>query len=440
MVFGGGALLISATLAASTFVIARHYLLDQRQQAAIRQTYLDADLVHARLSSSGARIPAALDAADPPQGGALIVRRDGQWFTTALGTGQETIPAGLRQRIRSGRPGYVRVMVDGSPTMIIGVPSEGTRTEFYRVTPLTELDDTLRALSTVLVFSACLAAGAGIMLGLWASRKVVQPLNLVASTAAEIAGGQPDTRLPATEDPELTTLVGSFNSMVDSLQQRVESDARFAADVGHELRSPLTTLVASVELLEQHRRELPARAVQAIDLVSGDLARLQRLLDNLLHMARTDAGLDLSDRAPVPLRELLLHTLARAGKPARLLRDETTGVTVHGDKVLLERAFANLVDNADRHGEGLVAITVQRDEDEVLVVVDDEGQGVPVEDRQRIFERFATSRTARGSSSGTGLGLSLAEKTLSAHGGTLWCTDRPGRGARFVAGLPVAAP
>jgi signal transduction histidine kinase len=279
---------------------------------------------------------------------------------------------------------------------------------------------------------------AGAILGGWASGKATRPLNLVAATAAQIAGGDLDTRLPNTIDPDLAIIVGSFNTMVDSLQQRVERDARFAADVGHELRSPLTTLVASVELLGRHRHELPPRAIQAIDLVAGDLTRLQHLLDNLLHLARADAGLDLTDATPLPLHDLLRHTLARAGHRTELLHGERDG-EVRGDKFLLERAFANLIDNADRHGGGLCAVTVQPDGGNLIVLVDDDGPGVHPEDRERIFDRFATSRSARRSSSGTGLGLALAAQTLTAHDGALWCTDCPGRGARFVASLPAVA-
>ena len=181
-----------------------------------------------------------------------------------------------------------------------------------------------------------------------------------------------------------------------------------------------------------------------IDLVAGDLTRLQRLLDNLLHLTKADSGLDLTGQCPVSLRELLAHTLARAGHPDHLLLDETPDLAdggdptlVAGDKILLERAFANLLDNAEHHGRGLLSMTLRLDDDQVLVLVDDEGPGVPVEDRERIFDRFATVRAARGSSAGTGLGLALASTTLIAHGGTVWCTDRPGhRGARFVTSLP----
>jgi two-component system sensor histidine kinase MtrB len=438
LTFALGALLLSTSLATFTFLVARGYLIGQRERSAIRQTYLDGTLVRNRLSASGAEVTTALAAADPPHDVAFVVRRDGKWYSTTLGVDPPTVPNALQQRVESGQPGYVLTRVNRSPALVVGLPLT-TGTQFYRVAPLAELGDTLKTLSVVLAVGTGLATAAGALLGSWASRRATQPLNLVAATAAQIAGGQLDTRLPDTTDPDLAIIVGSFNSMVDSLQQRVERDARFAADVGHELRSPLTTLVASVELLGRHRDEFPPRAVRAIDLVSGDLTRLQRLLDNLLQLAKADAGLDLSEATPVPLHDLLRHTLARAGHSTDLLHGDRED-RVRGDKFLLERAFANLFDNADRHGGGLRAVTVRPDGGDLLVLVDDDGPGVPVEDRERIFERFATSRSARGSSSGTGLGLALATQMLRAHGGALWCTDRPGPGARFIASLPRETP
>ena len=153
--------------------------------------------------------------------------------------------------------------------------------EFYEVAPLTELDGILRLLSGILLGGALLATAAGAGLGAWASRSVVTPLNRVATTAAAIAGGQLGSRLPATLDPELATIVASFNSMVDTLQQRIERDARLAADVSHELRSPLTTLVGSVDLLNARREDLHPRSRRALDLVTADLDRFRRLLDRL---------------------------------------------------------------------------------------------------------------------------------------------------------------
>jgi signal transduction histidine kinase len=100
--------------------------------------------------------------------------------------------------------------------------------------------------------------------------------------------------------------------------------------------------------------------------------------------------------------------------------------------------FRNLFENAERHGGGLTAVLVSRSGDDVLVEVDDAGRGVPPEERERVFERFATGPTRRGSSSGTGLGLALVAETAAAHGGAVWCTSSPAGGARFVVRLPEA--
>lgn len=433
-----GALVVSTALATFTFLVARGYLIGQREREAVRQTYLDGAFLRNQLAAPGAPVNDILTAADPPADGAFVVRQYGQWYSTTLGVDPPTVPETLQEHVRSGHAGYVLTEVNGTPSLIVGLRLSEV-TQFYRVAPLTELTDTLNTLGAILAIGTVLAAAGGAAVGRWASHKAVRPLHLVAATAAQIAGGSLDSRLPNTSDPDLAIIVGSFNSMVDTLQQRVERDARFSADVGHELRSPLTTLVASVELLNRHRKDLPPRAVQAISMVSGDLTRLQHLLDNLLHLAKADAGLDLTDAPTLPLDDLVGHILNRSGHSAELL-NAAGGGQVRGDKYLLERAFANLIDNADRHGGGLRAVTIRPDGEKLLVLFDDAGQGIPLVDRERIFERFATSRAARGSSSGTGLGLALAAQTLSAHGGALWCTDNPAKGARFVASLPQVAP
>lgn len=440
MTFGVGALVLSAALAASTFLIARDYLVGQRERTALRQAYVDAQLVRARLETAGTEVAEVLERVDPPESGALIVLRGGECFSSSpLAGACAGVPDPLQDEVQAGRPAYLRTQFNGSPAIIVGLPLPAVDSVLYRVTSLEELDDTLHILGWILSGGAALAAIGGTGFGLWASRKVVRPLNAVAATTAEIAGGRLDTRLPPTTDPDLTTIVGSFNAMVDSLQQRIQKDARFAADVSHELRSPLTTLVASVEVLDGRRDELPPRSRQALDLVKAELGRFRRLLDDLLYLARADAGLDLGSAQAWPLWELLAHALRGAGQPASKLTGERT-VLVRGDKTLLDRAFSNLIENAAKHGHGLTGVSLLRSGDRVLTLVDDEGPGVPVAERDRIFERFATSRAGRGSSSGTGIGLALAAETITAHGGAVWCSDRPGGGARFVVSLPAVWP
>ncbi|WP_432936091.1 ATP-binding protein [Kribbella sp. CA-253562] len=430
------ALLVSAVFAVSTYALARGYLLDQRERVVQHQALADAGFVQRRLETAGADVSAVLTAAGTPAGHTVVLKWQDQWYASALDQGRDAVPATLRAETAEGRAAVQRVRTADGPVIVVGVPLPAVGGEFYEIAPLDELDAILRLLSTILIGGAALAAAAGAALGAWASRSVVTPLNRVAVAAATIAGGELDTRLPPTQDPELATIVASFNSMVQTLQQRIERDARLAADVSHELRSPLTTLVGSVDLLTARRDELPPRSQQLLDLISADLDRFRRLLDDLLELARSDAGLDLSPEARVDVGELLRHVLHEVGDPA--LVSGVEDLEVLGDKARLSRLFRNLFENAERHGGGLTAVLVSRSGDDVLVEVDDAGSGIPPEERERVFERFATGPTRRGSSSGTGLGLALVAETAAAHGGAVWCTSSPAGGARFVVRLPEA--
>jgi signal transduction histidine kinase len=290
----------------------------------------------------------------------------------------------------------------------------------------------------VLTAFAVATAAAGAVLGRYAARRVVMPLDNVAGAAARIAGGALATRLATTEDPDLATIVGSFNSMVDALHERIERDARFAADVSHELRSPLTALVTSVDVLQRRRDEMPAQSREALDLIDRDLHRFQRALEDLLELGRLESGSARGVRATVDLRDLARHALEDGGRPGALLHELEPGADtrVFVDKAQLHRALVNLFENADRHGGGLTGVTVTAAPGGVVLCVDDEGPGVAPADRERIFERFVRGGS-RGSLPGTGLGLSLVAETVRAHGGAVWCVPGPGGvGSRFVVRLP----
>ncbi len=437
--FGVGALAVTVIFAGSTYLLAVNYLLSQRVDAATRQSYLDARFVRARLETNGADIPSILTAADPTAGGEVVVRARNSWYSSSLDVGKDAVPSALRSEVTAGRAASMRVRLDSATRLVIGIPLPAVDAEFYEIVPLDELRETLRILGFVLVGGAVVAAAAGAALGVWASRSVVHPLNEVASTAAQIAAGQLDSRLAPTRDPDLAAIVGSFNSMVDTLEQRMRRDARLAADVSHELRSPLTTLVASVDVLNRHRTELSTRSQQALDLVVEELQRFRHLLDNLLELAHVETGLDLRTGHPVRIGELVSHALTRSGRSPDLLSGELDQ-WISADKLRLERVFTNLFENADRHGEELVSVTLVAEEDHAVVLVDDAGPGISRDDREHIFERFATGSAPRGSSAGTGLGLALVRETVSAHGGAVWCTEGPAGGTRFVVSLPRVDP
>jgi signal transduction histidine kinase len=289
-----------------------------------------------------------------------------------------------------------------------------------------------------LVACAVLTTVAGGLLGRVASRRVLAPLGDVTTAAASISAGDMDTRLSRTEDPDLATLVGSFNNMVDALDERIQRDARFAADVSHELRTPVTTLVTSLSVLHE-APDLPPRSRHALELMSHELDRFRRSLEDLLALGRLDAGVQESQVAPARLTELVRQSLDASGRDPRLLHVDPPSAdpVVMVDRRQVARALINLYDNADVHGAGLTSVSVAVNGEYADVYVDDRGTGVRPEDRQRVFDRFARLGQ-RGSATGTGLGLSIVEQTLTHHGGAVWCTDNPGGGARFVARLPTA--
>lgn len=294
-----------------------------------------------------------------------------------------------------------------------------------------------RGVWMTLIACAVFGTAIGAIVGLWLSRRLLEPLQRVTRTAAKIASGELGTRLPDTDDPDLAPTVDAFNAMVDSLQRRIDREHRLVGDVSHELRTPLTTLTTSVGVMVRHEDELPERSRRALGLVRAELDHLRRLLDDLLALARAEARIHRADAEPLSVRELLTHTLKELHYQPDLLT-VSADATVTGRKIELERALANLLENAERHGGGAVAITAAPVGDDVVITVDDAGPGVAPEDRERIFDRFVTVRRTRRSGSGTGIGLALVAETIAAHGGNVVCSDRPGGGARFVVTMPLS--
>jgi signal transduction histidine kinase len=440
--FALGALILCALFAVGTYLTARHYLMDQRQATALRQSYADASFVLDGLLSRDARVPEVLSTVNAPVDSELVVRKDDRWYSSALTRGPQTIPTEVRDGVVDGSVTYAWTSADDQPALVVGVPLPGAGAEFYEVVSTTELRSTLATLATVLAAFATLATLAGAALGRVASRRLMAPLDDVATAAARIGAGGLQTRLPPTDDPDLATIVGSFNSMVEALDERIQRDARFAADLGHELRSPLTALVASVQVMERRRDDLPARTQRALDLVSVELDRFKQTLEDLLELGRLDAGVRSQVLTEVDAAELVRVSLEQSHRDPALLHvvgadRGPADLTVRVDKQQLGRALVNLYDNADRHAAGVRAVTVQRLRDRVRIDVDDHGDGVPEADRERIFERFVRAGS-RGSLPGSGLGLSIVAETAVSLGGRVWCEDAPGGGARFIVELPIA--
>jgi signal transduction histidine kinase len=434
-----GALLVSVVLVVVTFLLARSYLLDQREESLTRQAFAVANVLDSRLSTAGTEVGEVLGDLAPSGGADVVVREGESWYSSSLDVGARDVPTDLQRIVRSGAAGSVAAGTTTGPRIVVGVPMVGPGVEFYLLADLAELRQVLRTLGAVLGAGALAATAAGATFGGWASRRAVQPLEQVAVAATRIAGGEITTRLPATDDPDLVAIVAGFNSMVDALAARIARDARFVGDVSHELRSPLTTLVTSVEVLAARRQDLPERAQQALGLVESELGRFRRTLEDLLQLARLEGADVLDGAGSVSMSELVREVLADGPHPGIEVRtDADERTSVRGDKASLERAVRNLLDNADRHAGAPTAVSVECRHGHVVVTVDDAGPGVAVEDRERIFERFARGpRAARRSLPGAGLGLAIVAETAERHRGAAWCTSAPAGGARFVLSLPA---
>jgi signal transduction histidine kinase len=332
--------------------------------------------------------------------------------------------------------------VDDEPQLAQGVRLPGEQAEYYEVVDLTPLEQTLSSLAALLLVTSVLTTLAGAALGWWASRGALRPLAEVSLAAEAIAGGRLDTRLSSLDDPDLAVLASSFNDMASALEDRIERDARFASDVSHELRSPLMTLSASIEVLEKRRDEMPDRARAALDLLVGEIARFQQLVTDLLEISRVDAGQVHLEREPVDVAELVIQTVSASPHPVPVrIDDDATEVILDVDKRRLVRVLDNLLDNAEKHGGGATGVSLAKVDGHVLIAVEDAGPGIEDEDRRRVFHRFSRGSGAgrRGSADGVGLGLALVDEHIRLHGGEVRIEDRPDgeQGARFVVELPL---
>ena len=438
LAFAVGALLLSAGLSVLTYGLARSYLVRQRETSGLRQTYANARLVRTALASPDADIPRLLASVEQPARSSPVLRHRGAWYRTSDGAGPDVLPRALLSTVGAGTAARQRIELGGVPRLVVGIPLPAVGGAYFEVYQLIELDRTLRILLNSSIAAALVTTVAGATIGWWASRRVLSPVTAVSAAAAAVASGRFDVRLEESGDPELSRMAASFNQMTEALLVRIRRDARFASDVSHELRSPLTTLAAALEVVSSRRDEMPERARMGLDLLAAEIGRFERLVENLLEISRLDAGVE-----ELVLEDVVLGEFVReaVGDPARaiVLQPGAAETVVRADKRRLERVLVNLADNADRHGGGLVRVIVEREDGWAGFAVEDSGPGVAPEERDKVFERFFRGRAAgmRGTGEGSGLGLSLVREHVGLHGGRVWVEDRDGGGARFVVRLPV---
>jgi len=269
--------------------------------------------------------------------------------------------------------------------------------------------------------------------------RALRPLRQVARTADDIGSSRDfGRRLPAQPSrDEVARLAASFNSMLDRLQDSFDSQRRFVADASHELRTPLTTIQGNAGLLA-HGPAIaePVRRAAAAD-IAEESARMSRLVDRMLTLARADAGLQL-ELAPLELAPLVSEVVRQASavNPQTSIDVEATPVSIAADPDAIRQLLWILLDNALKHAKSRIVVQVMEAGDWARLAVADDGPGIEPADRERVFERFFRADVAR-TGHGAGLGLSIARWITDQHRGRIIATAGPEGGAGLYVDIPL---
>jgi len=297
-----------------------------------------------------------------------------------------------------------------------------------------ELDDSVRTLTVLLatvIPLVVLVLGAVVW---WLVGRTLRPVEDIRRQVSSIELDQLDERVPVPgADDEISRLATTMNAMLDRLDDAADRQRRFVADASHELRSPLTRMRTTLEV-DRHDPDADHR--RTCDQVLDDAIAMQRMVDDLLFLARRDGQATLGESAAIDLDVLVDEEVQQARTQTEVTLDQSavSAAVVSGRRSDLARLVRNLLDNAVRHAERQVAVSlVDHRDGGVVLMVDDDGPGIDPSDRQRVFERFTRLDDARQVGvGGTGLGLAIAAEIAHDHGGTIEVRDGPLGGARLV--------
>jgi len=441
--FGLTALVLAVSLAALAYGFVRNSLLDTRESAATRQAYTNARLVRSGLRGPDPDIPRLLSGLQVGAGGYSLLQYRQQWFASSVDIRREAAPRRLQTVVEDGHAARQKVRVEGEPFLAVGVLIGEADAAYFEFGPLTDVEGTLDVLTSSLAVAGAGATVVAVAVGVSVSRALLRPLRRMAAVARGIVRGDVESRLDAGGDSDLVPLVASFNEMLDDLRGRIEQEARFASDVSHELRGPLTALASAVDVVDRRRGELPETVVWAVDVVATQVRSFNRLVLDLLEISRFDAGAARLDIRPLPLPAFVRDVLDGLGHhhvPVRA--GDGTPEFLFADPRRLQQIISNLTQNAGHYAGGVTAVEIEGSDRSVTLAVCDEGPGVPAHEREAIFGRFSRGLLAEqpGSPRGSGLGLALVAEHARLHGGRAWVENRPGGGSRFLVRLPVDAP
>ncbi|HEY3209302.1 MAG TPA: HAMP domain-containing sensor histidine kinase [Actinomycetota bacterium] len=352
------------------------------------------------------------------------------------------IPRGLRSLVGSGQLAYQRVMDGRRHLLVIGGLIPGSKDELYFVFPEDRIQRDLAQLRNILLVGWGVVVILAGLVGRLLARRTLDPVAKASQAARSMAEGILATRLPVTKQDEFGAWAASFNEMAEALEAKIAAlqeaqarERRFTSDVSHELRTPLTALVGEASLLAENLERMPPEVRRPAELLIQDVARLRRLVDELMEISRFDAGRESIQVDSVDLMALIQAAVRARGWDQQV---EVSGedVALRSDRRRLERIVANLMGNALEHGGGRCRVSVGINGQRAFVEVTDRGQGIPSEHLPHLFDRFFKADPSR-RGTGSGLGLAIAMENARLLGGDIEVWSEVGTGTRFTLLLPV---
>jgi signal transduction histidine kinase len=304
---------------------------------------------------------------------------------------------------------------------------------------LEEVDRTVHSVSTVLLFAVPILVLLVALAAWYFAGRALKPVEAIRAEAAAITGTTMHRRVPEPDtDDEIGRLARTMNAMLDRLELSSQRQRQFVSDASHELRSPLASIRANLEVALRHsdRADWPAVAQRAL----AEDQRMEDTVTELLELARLDEAEGKVDLAALPEVDVDEIVLDQALQETRVPVDVTRVAAgrVHGRREQLARVVRNLLDNACRHARSRVAVSLQSHDTTVELMVDDDGPGIAPADRERVFERFTRLDDGRArDAGGLGIGLAIVKATVEQHGGTITIDDASLGGARFIVTLPA---
>ena len=313
------ALFAGSVLIGVTYGFARSNLLAREDSSARDQAIVNASQVREEYTAAPGQIGSFFDADLRTADGGFASLLAADTSTQIAGSDTrvriDDYPASLVDTVRRGGNGRQYAVINGEDYVVVGLYIGAHDAAYFEAFPLSDTERTLRSILTALALGGLGGLILASLFGFSTSRRLLRPLSRVADAAEDIASGGLDTRLVEESDPDLDRLAGSFNDMADAVQTRIEREARFASDVSHELRSPITALTAAVEVMDGRREEVPERTRQALDVVVGQVRRFDSMVIDLLELSRLDAGATDMNVERLDIVDLTRRIAGRYGAP-----------------------------------------------------------------------------------------------------------------------------